>query len=227
MWFLFRMDSKVCLRFSPRLPTPESASWPNSWAKISTPSSAPGLVANEFALLPPVGILPAYTMDFVNKVALWCPSNWTVTAAPLYTEEIEGALQSAITAAPLDTTRNETIEILVPLPDEVYDPNILVTEVVASIFQQEVDAATDVRNGILRHRKVIELEANALATAISQPLIDISAGLTADEIGPHATVPRSIRLIATRPSRPRSATALMSRPICSRYSPLRTLLLML
>ena len=41
-----------------------------------TPSSVPGLIANEFALLPPAGVLPAYTMDFPNQTALWCPSNW-------------------------------------------------------------------------------------------------------------------------------------------------------
>src|ERR1700722_7957241 len=105
-------------------------------------------------------------MDFVHKVASWCPSNWSVTAAPVYTEELEGVLQGAITAAPLDTTQSEAIEILVPLPDEVYDPEILVTEIVAPVFQQEVDVATDVRNGVLRHRKVIELEANALASVL-------------------------------------------------------------
>jgi len=142
----------------------------------------PGLIVDDFALLPPSGILPPYTMDFTNKVALWCPSNWTVTAAPVYLEEVEGALQAGITAAPLDTTQPESIEILVPLPTRVYDPSILVTEIVAPVFQQEVDAATDARNLVLRHRKVIEEEANALDTAAAQPTIDLSAGLTADEI---------------------------------------------
>jgi len=147
------------------------------------PASPTGLVASEFALLPPCGVLPVYpsTMDFVKKEAVWCPSGWQVTAAPVYTEELEGVLRSAITAAPLDTAQNETIEILVPLPDEVYDPNVLMTEVVAAVFQQEVDAATIVRNRVLLHRETIELEANALASVVNQPQIDTNAGLTADE----------------------------------------------
>lgn len=163
--------------------------------------SPPGQIVDEFALLPPSGVLPSYTMDFTNKVALWCPSNWNVTAAPVYIEEVEGALQVGITAAPLDTTQAESIEILVPLPDQVYDPSILVTEVVAPVFQQEVDAAIDARNQVLRHRKVIELEANALAVVSAQPSIDIGAGLTADEIvgrdGPPVYTPLASETFAT------------------------------
>ena len=154
-----------------------------------TPASPPGLVASEFQYLPPSGILPAYTMDFQNKVALWCPTNWSVTAAPVYREELEGVLQAGITAAPLDTTQNEVIEILVPLPDEVYDPNILQTEVVSAVFQQEVDAATDQRNLILKHRKVIQEEANALAIAAAKPAMNLDAGLTPDEIAARDTLP--------------------------------------
>lgn len=147
-----------------------------------TPPLPPGLIVDDFALLPPGGILPSYTMDFTHKVALWCPSNWAVTAAPVYLEEVEGALQSGITAAPLDTAQPESIEILVPLPARVYDPGILVTEVVAPVFQQEVLAAMDARNLVLRRRKVIEEEASALDIAAAQPAIDLSAGLNADEI---------------------------------------------
>jgi hypothetical protein len=158
-----------------------------------TPTSPPGLIAGEFALLPPVGVLPPYTMDFVNGVALWCPSNWTVSAAPIHTEELEGALQAGMTEAALDTARNETIEILVPLPDAVFDPYVLVTEQLDPIFQQEVDAATLARNIVLQHRKIIQLEENALAIPLNLPAIDLNAGLTADEIagrdGPPVVTP--------------------------------------
>jgi hypothetical protein len=155
-----------------------------------TPSSPAGLVANEFASLPPAGLLPSYTMDFVNRKALWCPSNWTVTAAPIFSEELEGAIETAMTAAPLDTTQNENIEILVPLPDAVFDPDILVTEQPSPQFQQELTAATLSRNIVLQHRNVIQQEVNTLAPLVNQPQIDTQAGLTSDElaqIAPSAT----------------------------------------
>ncbi|PYY13099.1 MAG: hypothetical protein DMG60_22625, partial [Acidobacteria bacterium] len=78
--------------------------------------------------------------------------------------------------------QNETIEILVPLPDAVYDPNILVKEQASPEFQAEVDAGTLARNITLQHRVVIQKEANALAPLLNQPKIDSEAGLNADEV---------------------------------------------
>jgi len=147
-----------------------------------TQSSPPGLFAGEFAFMPPTGILPPYTMDFANSVASWCPSNWSVTVAPIFTEELAGVLQASITAAPLDTSANETIEVLVPLPDEVYDPDVLVAPVIDASFQHEVDAATLARNMVLQHRNLIETEFNVLAPILYQPVVDPNAGLTAAEI---------------------------------------------
>jgi hypothetical protein len=147
-----------------------------------TPSSLPGLVAGEFALLPPCGLLPPYTMDFANRVALWCPPNWSVAVAPVFAAELDGILQTSITAAPLDTTQKESIEVLIPLPDAVYDPDVLITEQVSPAFQQEADAATLARNIVLQHRKLIQREANGLVVVLNQPAIDLDAGLTAAEI---------------------------------------------
>lgn len=160
---------------------------------VLSPASPPGLVVNTFAFLPPSGVLPPFTMDFVNQVALWAPSNWSVSVAPIFAEELDGILRTGMTAAPLDTTQNETVEVLVPLPDSVFDPDILLTEAIDPAFQQEVDAATLARTIVLQHRHLIEQEANALAPALAQPAIDTGAGLTASEIaerdGPAVIVP--------------------------------------
>jgi hypothetical protein len=145
-------------------------------------TSLPGLIAGELSFMPPCGVLPPNTMDFVNKQALWCPSNWSVAAAPVFTEELEGVLQTSIAAAPLDTTQNESVEVLVPLPDEVYDPDILVTEQPNAAFQHEVDAATLARKIVLQHQKIIKQEANTLSPALNLPATDLNAGLTAGEI---------------------------------------------
>lgn len=147
-----------------------------------TPSSPPGLITNEFALLPPAGILPPYTMDFIHQVALWCPSNWSVRVTPAYLEETEGIVQAGMTAAPLDPTKSEVIEIVVPLPDAVYDPNVLLTEQIDPLFLQEMDAAKSDRNAVLQHRNIITLESNVLASLLAAAPIDPNAGLTADEI---------------------------------------------
>lgn len=150
--------------------------------QMLAPSSVVDTIANQFAFLPPCGVLPSWTMNYSIKAALWCPAGWTVKVRPVFVEELEGVLRTGMTAAPLDLTVNEAIEVLVPIPDAVYDPNILITEVIDPVFSREVDAARLARNVILQHRKIVQQEANALAPLLGQSLIDIDAGLTPDEI---------------------------------------------
>jgi hypothetical protein len=148
----------------------------------------PGLTnfVQAFTLLPPCGVLPATAVDLVHKDALWFPSNWSVTAGPVHQEEIETALLAGMTTQALDVTQNESVEILVPLPDELFDPNVLVTETVAQAFADAVNSATAELTDVLQHREAIQQESNALSTVITGtapgPLYDLNAGLTKTEI---------------------------------------------
>ncbi len=100
-------------------------------------------LADVFPTLPPSGILPAKAVDFAKKQATWFPPNWSISGAPVHLEELETVLKSGMTeallktqtTAPADPTLKEPVELLVPLPDTLYDPNILVTETVAPVFQ--------------------------------------------------------------------------------------------
>jgi hypothetical protein len=138
-----------------------------------------------FAFVPPSGVLPARAIDFNKKEVLWFPPNWIVNAGPVYQEELETALLGGMMAAPLDVTQNETVEILVPLPDALYDPNVLVHEDPNPAFAAAVADANKELAGALKHRKAIQLEANALSQVLTGsspgPLYDIDAGLTSGE----------------------------------------------
>lgn len=153
--------------------------------------------------LPPSGILPAAAMDFDNHTAPWLPVNWSVSAAPVHLEELEAvlktgmadALLAAETTAPADNTLLEPVEVLVPLPDSLYDPRILIVETVAPIFQQELNSATFDRNETLQHIKAVQQELNTLYTVLGPNVpanpyvVDTDAGLTADEIQGRDTPP--------------------------------------
>ena len=96
-------------------------------------------LSDAFISAPPSGLVPAAALDFVAKKNLWFPPNWALKAGPVHLEELETALLTGITASPIpvtaaapaDKTQLEPVEILVPLPDELYDPNILLTETVS------------------------------------------------------------------------------------------------
>ena len=149
-----------------------------------------------FATLPPSGILPVSAVNFANASAPWMPPNWSLTAAPVRLEELEAVLETGMltaplpvqTTAPADPTTLEPVELLVPLPDAAYDPNILVVETVAPIFTQELDGALSSRNLTLQRLLTVDEEVNVLLTGIgpnspaTRGLIDPDAGLTQDEI---------------------------------------------
>jgi hypothetical protein len=160
-------------------------------------------LADIFPTLPPSGILPADAMNFPQQRAPWLPPNWSVSAAPVRLEELETVLETGMTldllaartSAPEDAALLEPVEILVPLPDALYDPDILVQETVAPVFYQEVAKATQARNLTLQQLKTVQQETNTLfaAQGPNQPsnpnFIDPNAGLTPDELAGRNTPP--------------------------------------
>ena len=172
-------------------------------------------LADIFPSLPPSGILPVSAINLVNKTAPWFPPNWTVSAAPVYLEELETVLETGMlmdpiptaAAAPANTALLEPVEVLVPLPDSVYDPNILVVDTVPPVFYQEQAQATEARNLTLQRIETVQQEINTLLTAVgpnvpSNPnLIDPNAGLTPDELAgrnaPPPYTPASTEIFGT------------------------------
>jgi hypothetical protein len=160
-------------------------------------------LADIFPTLPPSGILPVAALNFSNHTAPWLPPNWTVTAAPVLLEELETVLETgmmeallnASATAPSSAALMEPVEVLVPLPDSVYDPNILVVPTVAPIFQQEVTAALNARNLTLQRMQTVQEELNVLFTAkgpntpVNYSLINPDAGLTPQEFAGRDTFP--------------------------------------
>jgi hypothetical protein len=160
-------------------------------------------LADIFPTLPPSGILPVAALNFSNHTAPWLPPNWTVSAAPVLLEELETVLETgmmeallnASATAPSNAALMEPVEVLVPLPDAVYDPDILVVPTVAPIFQQEVTAALNARNLTLQRMQTVQEELNVLYTAVGPnipangSLIDPNAGLTPQELAGRDTYP--------------------------------------
>ncbi len=134
-----------------------------------------------YRMLPPASILPVAAVDLRNMKKRWFPNNWTLHGAPIHTEEVDTVLRTRMFAAPFDLTAVEEGDILVPLPDDVYDPKVLVHETVDPAFEEERLKAVAARNAVLQRRKYLQLEASALLRAEGDPDLDVDAGLSADE----------------------------------------------
>jgi len=131
--------------------------------------------------LPPTAILPAASLQLVKRQNNWFPKNWKLHVAPIHAEEVETALRSQMFAAPFDLSQAEEADILLPLTDDVYDPNVLVVESLAQVFKDELKKATGARDQAVQHRFFLQTEGNALLKAQGKASIDTNAGLTDDE----------------------------------------------
>lgn len=90
-----------------------------------------------FRYLPPVGALPRGALDVRGdrgEPHLPLPSNnlfpsqFVVEAVPVELESLDDWLQSSAPLAPLDLQRGEQVQVLVPLPQHFFDPDVLLVE---------------------------------------------------------------------------------------------------
>ncbi len=146
--------------------------------QLLQPQTPLSKLAAQFVRIPASGLVPVAALDLAQKKNAWFPANWKLQAAPVHAEELETALRVGAYAEPLDLTRPESIEVLVPLPDGVYDPDILVEEALAPEFQKELEKATHDRDVALQHRKDLQTKSNVLLVANAQPALDLDKGLT-------------------------------------------------
>jgi hypothetical protein len=112
-----------------------------------------------FAALPPVGLLPpeAFTFAFSSNFGAifqnrFFPPFFQLTVAPVPLEQLDAAIERAAPLDPIDTGAPETVEILVPVPQPFYEPNLLVAEQVDPVFNQELQAAIQRRAEWLKRR---------------------------------------------------------------------------
>lgn len=94
-----------------------------------------------FRELPPVGVLPA---SVLNRVSLSCgffPANYVMEAAPIQLAQMESLLAARAGLAPFDLARRDYVQILVPVPDHLYHPRLLIQEEISDEFDKAIKEA--------------------------------------------------------------------------------------
>ena len=143
--------------------------------------TGPQLLADQFSFLPPVGVVPVSAVDLFARRNVSFPGNYQITARPAHTEELDSAIIASASLEPFNLNQSDEIEILVPVPDAVYDPKLLVVEEVSPEFQAEVDESTTKRDDDLRHRKDLQLKGNALLKPLGLRTINVDDDVSEEE----------------------------------------------
>lgn len=141
----------------------------------------PEQLADYFAWLPPVGGLPNYLLKNLalpaetasNPAArsqLFFPTGYRVEAAPIPEEQLDLVFRESASLLPYDTVSNDAssqVKLLVPVPQKLYDPNLLKFESLDPEFTLTLNRFINRRAAVLHRRQLLRDRANLLQRAIT------------------------------------------------------------
>ncbi|WP_300317838.1 hypothetical protein [Accumulibacter sp.] len=144
-------------------------------AAAGEPVADAATLAVDYARLPPFGLLPAHVVDLATLSSDFFPASFTLDAAPLPTEQLDAALAEAASLAPLDLSLGERVRLLVPVPQSVFEPRLLIREVIDPEFASTLAAFQLQRARALGARQGLRTRASVLARAISGKALAVPA----------------------------------------------------
>jgi hypothetical protein len=130
-------------------------------------------LSRQLRVLPPAGLLPRDAIDARGGTQRFFPSTLDVTAVPLPIEQLDHVFEAAAGLAPVDLAVRDRIVVHVPVPQTVWTPDLLTTEVadadgaIAAAIERDVEARAD----WLRRRQRQRVQQHALQLAADGPVV--------------------------------------------------------
>ncbi|MEX0268917.1 hypothetical protein AB3R30_07235 [Leptolyngbyaceae cyanobacterium UHCC 1019] len=123
--------------------------------------------ANQFRYLPPVGVLPKEAIDARTNQDNFFPAPYVVQALPIPVEQLDLVMQASASLLPFDLFTPDQVQVLVPVPQQFYDPNLLQREAVDPLFEQTIQEFVNRRADWLQRRKLVRKRQMAIVRAIT------------------------------------------------------------
>lgn len=108
---------------------------------LRSEGAAPAPASTHFAALPPVGVLPATLFDSRAMRCDFFPEDYVVEAAPIQLSQLEAVLAARAGLAPFDLGVRDYVQIMVPVPDAMFDPRLLIVEHIDPAFDAAIREA--------------------------------------------------------------------------------------
>ncbi|HYV43387.1 MAG TPA: hypothetical protein VFA20_00940 [Myxococcaceae bacterium] len=136
-------------------------------ASLTPGSISDGSAVKSFRRLPPVGVLPKDAVDYREWTVRFFPPRFQIEAVPIPFEQLDAVARASASLEPLDLCRTELVRVLVPVPESVYEPRLLIDEPLDPVFIDTIEQGLQ-RLGInLKRRSVVRSRLNVLQDAIS------------------------------------------------------------
>jgi hypothetical protein len=141
-----------------------------------------------FRKLPPVGFLPLNVIDLHTRRQTFFPAGFGLGAAPVPTEDLDSVLRDSASLLPISLDVPDDVELLVPVPERVYEPGLLETATVDPDFNRAITRTIADRTDWLVRREMIRRRRDLLVDAATGTRPKWPAGdLPADETLPYPT----------------------------------------
>jgi hypothetical protein len=179
-WTLDFIDRAAVVRLGgspkPRTPLVSQAGSPLLWqAQVSQfiehlsalPDLMPATLTTMLRHLPPVGLLPRDVIHLATRRQIFFPAGFTLTAAPAPLEHLDLVVGESASLDPMSLDVPDEVELLVPVPERVYEPGLLEIAVVDPEFARTIGRFVADRTEWLTRRELVRRRRDVLADAVS------------------------------------------------------------
>ncbi len=125
---------------------------------------------DHFRYLPPVGVLPFNMVDLANSRVDFLPSSYHIDAIPIPLEQFEIPFEASAPLLPFDLYIPDRLQILVPVEQSLYDPQLLKREQVDDIFEQTINELLEHIGKTLSRRQVLRQMEHVIQNSISSDI---------------------------------------------------------
>ncbi|MBE7384881.1 MAG: hypothetical protein F6J95_026140 [Leptolyngbya sp. SIO1E4] len=140
-----------------------------------------------FDRLPPVGVLPNAALDLTANRLPFFPISYDIRLRPIPQEQLDAVMVASAGLAPLRLNRAEQVQVLLPVPEALYDPNLLDFNTnVDSTFLEQIQEFVQRRGELLQRQQDLRQKLQALYRGIKGEALDFSEA-DADVIDPDET----------------------------------------
>lgn len=123
--------------------------------------------------LPPAGLLPRDAINARARTSVVFPPNIRVDAAPVPLEQLDALLEDSASGAPIDLAASDEIRVLVPVPQQFFEPDLLLIERAdaGSEIARAIARFVDIRSDWLRRRQSLREKQRRLAVTLDGPRV--------------------------------------------------------
>ena len=200
-WTLAFVDRASVVRLggrpNPRTPLVPQSGNPVLWqARVAQFSEhimglddlSPATLAATLRQLPPVGFLPVDVIDLTTRRQSFFPAGFGLSLAPIPLEQVDMIVSESAALLPINLDIIDEVELLVPVPERVYEPGLLEVASVDHVFGQAIVRAVADRSAWLVRREQVRRRRDVLVDgATGQRRGWPTSGTGPEEILPDAT----------------------------------------